>query len=127
MISVMLQRPGAIISSENIEIVTNPGIWVDFANHDYPHGWNIFRHVARRTNHRTRDWKRYFHDYYELASSRGMPGGIPKQYSTNSLIVKLTCRNWLSFLALGVLGDYGNRVHYFFVSAKFPSNTHGEL
>ena len=27
MISLMLQRPGAIIRSENIEIVTNPGIW----------------------------------------------------------------------------------------------------
>ena len=27
MISLMLQRPGSIISTENIEIVTNPGIW----------------------------------------------------------------------------------------------------
>ena len=27
MISLMLQRPGAIVASENIQIVTNPGIW----------------------------------------------------------------------------------------------------
>ena len=117
MISVMLQRPGAIISSENIEIVTNPGIW-----------WTLLTMITLMAGTSFVMWlgeqitERGIGNGISMIITigilSGMPGGI--QTIFNQLLNRqIDLPKLVIFLALGVLAIMGT-VYITFCVRKIP-------
>ena len=117
MISLMLQRPGAIISSENIEIVTNPGIW-----------WTLLTMITLMAGTSFVMWlgeqitERGIGQGISLIITigilSGMPGGI--QTIFNQLLNRqIDLPKLVIFLALGVVAIMGT-VYITFCVRKIP-------
>ena len=117
MISLMLQRPGAIIRSENIEIVTNPGIW-----------WTLLTMITLMAGTSFVMWlgeqitERGIGQGISLIITigilSGMPGGI--QTIFNQLLNRqIDLPKLVIFLALGVVAIMGT-VFITFCVRKIP-------
>ena len=117
MISLMLQRPGAIIRSENIEIVTNPGIW-----------WTLLTMITLMAGTSFVMWlgeqitERGIGQGISLIITigilSGMPGGI--QTIFNQLLNRqIDLPKLVIFLALGVVAIMGT-VYITFCVRKIP-------
>ena len=117
MISLLLQRPGAIISSENIQIVTNPGIW-----------WTLLTMITLMAGTSFVMWlgeqitERGIGQGISLIITigilSGMPGGI--QTIFNQLLNRqIDLPKLVIFLALGVIAIMGT-VFITFCVRKIP-------
>ena len=117
MISLMLQRPGAVIRSENIEIVTNPGIW-----------WTLLTMITLMAGTSFVMWlgeqitERGIGQGISLIITigilSGMPGGI--QTIFNQLLNRqIDLPKLVIFLALGVVAIMGT-VYITFCVRKIP-------
>ena len=117
MISLLLQRPGAIISSENIQIVTNPGIW-----------WTLLTMITLMAGTSFVMWlgeqitERGIGQGISLIITigilSGMPGGI--QTIFNQLLNRqIDLPKLVIFLALGVVAIMGT-VFITFCVRKIP-------
>ena len=117
MISLLLQRPGAIISSENIQIVTNPGIW-----------WTLLTMITLMAGTSFVMWlgeqitERGIGQGISLIITigilSGMPGGI--QTIFNQLLNRqIDLPKLVIFLALGVVAIMGT-VYITFCVRKIP-------
>ncbi|MYE89901.1 preprotein translocase subunit SecY [Candidatus Poribacteria bacterium] len=117
MISLMLQRPGAIIRSENIEIVTNPGIW-----------WTLLTMITLMAGTSFVMWlgeqitERGIGQGISLIITIGilsaMPGGV--QTIFNQLLQgQINLPQLVIFLALGVVAIMGT-VYITFCVRKIP-------
>lgn len=117
MISLLLQRPGAVISSENIQIVTNPGIW-----------WTLLTMITLMAGTSFVMWlgeqitERGIGQGISLIITigilSGMPGGI--QTIFNQLLNRqIDLPKLVIFLALGVVAIMGT-VFITFCVRKIP-------
>ena len=117
MISLMLQRPGAIIRSESIEIVTNPGIW-----------WTLLTMITLMAGTSFVMWlgeqitERGIGQGISLIITIGilsaMPGGV--QTIFNQLLQgQINLPQLVIFLALGVVAIMGT-VYITFCVRKIP-------
>ncbi len=117
MISLVLQRPGSIIRSENIEIVTNPGIW-----------WTLLTMITLMAGTSFVMWlgeqitERGIGQGISLIITigilSGMPGGI--QTISNQLLNRqIDLPKLVIFLALGVVAIMGT-VYITFCVRKIP-------
>lgn len=117
MISAMLQRPGSIIRSENIEIVTNPGVW-----------WTLLTMITLMAGTSFVMWlgeqitERGIGQGISLIITigilSGMPGGV--QTIFNQLLNRqIDLPKLVIFLALGVVAIMGT-VYITFCVRKIP-------
>ncbi len=117
MISLLLQRPGSIIRSENIEIVTNPGIW-----------WTLLTMITLMAGTSFVMWlgeqitERGIGQGISLIITvgilSGMPGGI--QTIFNQLLNRqIDLPKLFIFLALGVVAIMGT-IYITFCVRKIP-------